>query len=351
MVRPLVVLALLAMTVSPAAGSGAEPKPLVGVPLAGSTGLRLLVASDPPFLLDVDTGSVTPIAGVDVRDNPVLSVHAVGTDAVIWLDRRTRSTQVPEAEIYVVRGGTTVATKIAAAWEVAPAADGRAVWLKSFTDADDCTLRELSLDGSSRGAQRPVPCSTRLVDAGAGTLLLQGSSVVDPESGRVLLRTGGLWAIAGRFALTTSAPPGAFRLTDLRSGERWRLGWPSRIGGVTSQGGIDDAAVRKNGKLVALSFSDPAYQGGGTQVTDVWLLDPATRRFRHLPDMPAAVSLKFTSMTWTTDGRLVMLAETGGRNVVAVWRPGQSRIAVRPVRLPPRTSGSDSFVAWVQARR
>lgn len=41
------------------------------------------------------------------------------------------------------------------------------------------------------------------------------------------------------------------------------------------------------------------------------------RRFRHLPDMPAAVSLKFTSMSWTSDGRLVMLARTAGREVVA----------------------------------
>jgi hypothetical protein len=79
-------------------------------------------------------------------------------------------------------------------------------------------------------------------------------------------------------------------------------------------------------------------------VTDVWLLDPATRRFRHLPDMPAIVDLKFTSMAWTSDGRLVMLAQSVGRTVVAVWRPGQKRVAVKPVRLPRRDGGSDSFV-------
>jgi hypothetical protein len=372
MLRSLVVLALFAAIVSTSASSGVqggssrrarmvssfssataftqfEPKPLRGVQLVGSTGLRLLVASDPPFLLNVDTGSVKPISGLQVRDKPVLSVLAVGRDAVVWLDRRVPA-KVPAAEVYVVRSGATVAKRIASAWDVAPAADGRAVWLKSFTAARRCILRELRLDGRTRRAPRWVLCSTRLVDAGARALLVRGSSAVDPSTGRVLLRTGGLWAMAGHFALTTDASHGRLSLTDLHGGDRWRLGWPSRIGGGGSQGGTDEAAVQKNGKLVALAFSDPAYRGGGTQVTDVWLLDPATRRLRHLPDMPATVALKFTSMTWTSDGRLVILAESGGRDVVAVWRPGKSRIAVRPVRLPARESGSDSFVAWVGAR-
>jgi hypothetical protein len=59
--------------------------------------------------------------------------------------------------------------------------------------------------------------------------------------------------------------------------------------------------------------------------------------------MPAVVSLKQTSMAWTDDGRLVLLAESGRREVVAVWRPGQARLALKTVRLPERASGSDSF--------
>lgn len=149
--------------------------------------------------------------------------------------------------------------------------------------------------------------------------------------------------MAGRFVMTLVGSHGPITLTDLRSGERWHLTWPSEIG-AAGQGGTDHAAVHANGKLVALAFSDPAYEGGGTQVTDVWLLDPFSRRFTHLPDMPAAVSLKFTSMSWTTDGRLVILGRTAQGEVVAVWQPGQKRIAVRQIRLPARNSGSDSFV-------
>ena len=340
-VRWLLVLAIVAALAGSALA--AQPSPLRGVPLAGQTGLRLLVAADPPFLLDVDTGRVKPIAGVQVRDRPVLSVLAVGKDAVVWLARRARGAL--RAEIYVVRRGATNATRLATAWDVASSADGRAVWLKSFADARHCTLRELGLDGRERRRARRVPCSTRLLGVGGGALLLQGSSVIDPRNGRTVSRSGGPWAVAGRFALTGGSR-GGLALKDLSTGGRWQLGWPSAVGGPTSQGGVDQAVVRADGRLVAVSFSDPAWQGGGSQVTDVWLLHPATRRFEHLPDMPAFVSLKFTSMSWTSDGQLVMLARTAQHDLVAVWRPGQKRIEVRHVRLPDRNSGSDSFVVW-----
>jgi hypothetical protein len=323
--------------------TGAAPPPLHGVPLTGHTGLRLLVANDPPLLVDVDSGRSTPVTGLQLRGEPVLSVLPVGKDAVVWLARRTRG--LLQAEIFVVRQGTAKATRLATAWQVAPSADGRAVWLTSFVDGRDCTLRELGLDGHVRRRARRLPCSTRLVDTGSGGLLVQGSSVVDPATGRTLLRSGGIQAVANGFALTGDSNSG-LALTDLRTGEHWRLASPSRVGGPTSQGGIDQTAVAPDGKLIAVSFSDPAWQGGGTQVTDIWLLDPSNRRFQHLPGMPAAVALKATSMSWARGERLVMLAQTAQRNVVAVWQPGQRQLKVRRLQLPERNSGSDSFVVW-----
>jgi len=329
---------------SPAAMvSPALPKPLRGVPLIGATGLRLLVADDPPILFDVDTGRITPVSGLSVRGNPVLSVPAVGKEAVVWLDRRAPTKKVPTAEIYVVRRGGSTAKRIASGWDIAPAADNRAVWVKSFADTRHCFLRELALSGRQL-RRRPVPCSSRLIDGGSGALLVQGSSVVDPLTMRTLLRTGGVWAVAGNYALTSAGCCQPLTLTDLRSGKRRQLAWPSKITGV------DQAAAQPNHKLVAVDFADPAYQGGGTQVTDAWLLDPATGRIVHLPDMPADVALKFTSMSWTSDGRLVWLAQTAGHDVVAVWRPGEKRIAARRARLPVRDSGSDSFVVWAVTR-
>ena len=60
--------------------------------------------------------------------------------------------------------------------------------------------------------------------------------------------------------------------------------------------------------------------------------------------MPAFVHLKATDMNWTSDGRLVILAEDDRRTAVAVWRPGGRRLAVRAIDLPERDRSSDSFV-------
>ena len=77
----------------------------------------------------------------------------------------------------------------------------------------------------------------------------------------------------------------------------------------------------------------------------MWLLDTQTGELTQLPGMPAFVSLKRTNMAWTDDGRLVLLAESSAKDIVAVWRPGEQRIATKTVHLPERTSGSDSFAA------
>ncbi|HEV8686766.1 MAG TPA: hypothetical protein VGQ84_05780, partial [Gaiellaceae bacterium] len=103
-------------------------------------------------------------------------------------------------------------------------------------------------------------------------------------------------------------------------------------------------AVDPRGRFIALAFGDPAWHGGGQQALDVWLLDTKTAKLTQVPGMPAFVSLKRTTMAWTHDGRLVLLAEGGGKEMVAIWRPGGQRLALKIVELPDRTSsGSDSF--------
>ncbi len=59
--------------------------------------------------------------------------------------------------------------------------------------------------------------------------------------------------------------------------------------------------------------------------------------------MPAFVSLKRTSLAWTDDGRLVLFGEDNGKDVVAVWGPGERRLALKTLQLPERYGASDSF--------
>jgi hypothetical protein len=266
----------------------------------------------------------------------VVSVRRVGRDAIVWIDDQTRRESVPRAEIFVLRRGVGVAKRVASGWEVAGSADGRGVWVKAYVRSRRCVLREVDFRGHLRRAARRVPCTARLIDVGRAVVVM-GQTVTDPATKRVLSRTG-VWAIAGRFALTSSTSPRRLVLTDLQDGASWQLPWPSPIGGR------DHFAVPRNQSRLALGFADPAYEGSGTQVMDLWTLDARTRVLEHVPDMPSAVSLKFTSVAFTADERLVILGESAGRRLVALWRAGQERLAVRIVRLPAPNGGSDSFV-------
>ena len=338
--RPSVLVSALAVTavagVPSAAGLG-EPSPLRGVPLSGPTGLRLLVPARPPYVFDADTGEVRIVRGVDVRGTPTVWTFAAGADAVVGVDRFRRG--VPAADFYVVRRSSGDAVRIAVGAQAAPAG-ADSIWLKTYRSRQHCMLRQIGLTGRSTRRPRRIPCSARLVDAGGTALVVHGRTTSDPRTGKTLVRGREIRAIAGSVALASAEAPRPVPLIHLRTRHRWGLRWPSSIRY------LDSPAVHPNGRLVAVGFADPSYRGGGTQVSDVWLLDVTTRTFTHLPDLPAEVSLKSTSMRWTVDGRLVWLGASGGQEILAVWKPGDKRIAVRPVQIPRRDAGSDSFVVW-----
>ncbi len=325
------VLALVARPAAPVTDSAREPGPLRGVPLRGKTGLRLLVAAKRPFVLAVDTGRVTVVRSVRPVDPGTLSVEGVGgRAAVVVVGSPSR------ADIYAVRSGGRV-TRLGVGAGVAPDPNNRAVWIKSFVDRRRCELRQVGLDGRLMRARRPFACASTLAPGGSLGLVVNRTRVLDPVTGRTVLRTRwGVIAAAGR-KLVLAGPGKQFTLTDGVTRSERRLRWPSVLTGI---GG---AAVDPRGRFVALGFADPAWQGGEKQALDVWLLDMQTGSLAQLPGMPAFVSLKATSMAWTDDGRLVLLAEAGGREVVAVWRPGQTQLALKALRLPKRDSGSDTF--------
>jgi len=344
----LLTALLVAATAARASGStsgndalpSSVPRPLHGVTTGGRTGLRLIVADNPPFLLDVDSDRITPIRGLPSVGDPVLAVSPVGDNTLVWIDHPRRDT-TPRGQFYVIRHNSTRAVSLTSGWQAAPSRNGRALWLVRYTGAHHCALSELSLAGRTLRPAEPVACSTQLIDSGGGPILVNGNTATDPATGKAILRGSALWALSDGYALSSNTYHAPLTLTNLQTGSSRRLPWPSRIGGT------DQAAVDPRTGLIALDFADPAYGGSGTQVTDMFLLDPRTGHFTHLPDMPAAVHLKATSMAWTNDGRLITLAETGSettpRILVAIWRQGQERLHIRPVDVPTRTSGSDSF--------
>lgn len=338
---PLIALALAAIIGLSARAAPStlhrsrEPVPLRGVPLRGETGLRLLVADNPPFVLDVDTGSVTPLPGVPAMNRGVLWVVGVAGRAAVVVAQ-----SAPDAKLYAVRGRGPLVSYLGTGRDVTPASDGRAVWITSFVSRSHCALRQVGLDGREIRAPRAFPCrSTSDPPGGSLGLVVRRTLVLDPLTGRTVLKTRWGVLVAAGEHLLLAGPGKRFTLMNAATRAQRRLPWPSILTG------IDQPAVDPRGRLVALAFADPAWKGGGKQALDVWLLDTQTGELTQLPGMPAFVSLKRTSMAWTHDGRLVLLGESSGKDIVAVWRPGQRRVAVKTVHLPERTSGSDSVAA------
>jgi hypothetical protein len=330
-------------------------RPLQGVPLRGPSGLRLLVANDPtPLVVDVDTGATRPITGVPAADDRSTHVESVGEDAVVVSRRDCRGSACDADSVaYVVRHGSTVATRLAAAMDVESSRDGRGVWLLSRKDATHCALGQVGLDGQPRRPTRPMPCEAVLIEEIPAGLLVYGSA---PRSGgdpySALVTADGAvrrlpqvvdGVAGGDLVLGTVEPGRLVALTDLRSGVSHRLPWPSRLDAHVMGliGGHPD------GRLAHVAFY-PAHSGA-EQTLDVWLLDITTRRWQRLPDMPLRLAPNKPQLRWTADGRLLLLAGLADdlTTVVAVWRPGEPRVAVRHLKLPelaPR--GGFRFVIW-----
>jgi hypothetical protein len=316
-----------------AAGSAArEPVPLAGAPLEGKTGIRLVVADVSAFVLDVDTGKVTRVRGVPVVRRGTLAVVGVGGRAAVVVAHSGRNGQVYAAEAAARRF-----VSLGAGRDVVPATDGRSVWVKSVVDRSRCTLRRMGIDGRELDAPASFRCRSTIAAGGSLGLIVNRTRMVDPVTRRTVLRTRwGILAAAGR-RLVLAGPDRQLALLDGATGRERRLRWPS----VVTM--LDQPAVDPRGNLVALAFATPAWKGRGRQVLDVWLLDTRTGRLVQLPGMPAFVALKATSLAWTQDGRLVLLGESEERDVFAVWRPGQRRLALKLLELPLRGGGSDTF--------
>jgi hypothetical protein len=328
---------------------------LPGVPLLGRSGLRLLVASDPtPFVLDVDTGAIQPVTGLPTADDRSVHVESVGEDAVVVSGRDCRGSDCDADSVaYLVRRGGTVATRLGAALDVESSRDGRGVWLLSRQDPTHCALGQVGLVGQPRRPTRPVPCDAVLIDEIPAGLLVYGSG---PRSGggphSALVTADGAFrrlpmvvdgVAGGNLVLSTVEPGKLIALTDVRSRVSHRLPWPSKL---------DDHVMgliegHPDGRLANVAFY-PAHSSA-EQTLDVWLLDITTRRWRQLPDMPLRLAPSKPQLRWTADGRLLLLAGLADdpASLVAVWRPGEPRIAVRRVQLPePGRRGGFRFVIW-----
>jgi hypothetical protein len=337
-----------AVSAAPAPPSAAEAPAgyLHGRPLAGPTGLRLLVAGNPPRLLDVDRGTSRRVGGLPAGEDG-FGVAPLGDGAVVTGDR----------EVFVLPRGAGRATPVGNGINAVASLDGRGVWL--LEHGRRCTLREVGLEGRARRSPMRVPCGTGLLaDTPSGLLVWideadgdQRLALLDPGTGHPVgryapvARHAEVHGVAGDLVL--SAGParhaGPFTLTDRRTGARHKLARPTPRG----QAGLGQ--LSPDGRLLAVEFADVSWDRVKGQVSDIWLLDLPTRRWRRLPGMPLITAVKFMSMEWTGDGRLVLVGDFDRfGEAMAVWRPGQDQLAIKRLDLP-EYGGSDTFVVWSAA--
>jgi hypothetical protein len=339
----LVVLALTA-TARPA---GPLPR-LSGPAPTGPTHLQLIVSGAPPFIYDVDANAVREVAGVVTSPHSVLSVMPSGKGALAAVWQATCDPCAGEItysrawEAFRIRRDGSV-RRAGGGWSVAPARNSTAVWALRRGNDRKCRLKLLP---SARPSVR-MRCALLDRDTEDGMVVwtANGQALVDKRTGRTRASARRLEPLHGELALEETGEElleeNRLSLVDLATGARRPLKWPSILRG------LDEIAVQPHGPLVAVGFGDPAYPGPA-QAADVWMLDTETGEFSHLPGFPAQVRLKFSSMAWTSDDRLVLLVESGERTVLAVWRPGSPTLPLRQLKLPPRSGGSDTFVPLVR---
>ena len=242
--------ACIALAVAAAVPAAArEPAPLRGTPL-GPTGLRLVVADVPPFVLDVDSGAVTRLRGVDVAVDGILWVLGVSRHAaVVVADARDPNTA--NKRLYKVSDGHARVTPLGSARDVTPDAAGRGIWATRQSGRSACTLGRIGLD-ARRSASRAIPCNWLITPGGALGLVVHRTSVIDPfTAGEVLATTQGILAVAGRSLLL--AGPGEpsskdyeITLEDTATGMERRLRRPGQIGSWASRRSIPAAATSRS---------------------------------------------------------------------------------------------------------
>ena len=224
-----------------------------------------------------------------------------------------------------------------------PRSTGAGVWL--LQRGRRCALREVGLDSLARRPPRRVPCTIGLLaDTPLGLLVWtepaadgEKSALLDPGTGRVVARYPEVLGVVGDLVLWGDQERGAgpFTLTNRRTGARHRVPRPTPHGLAaaptagcwpSSSSTCRGPACRARWTTLAAGPPDPP------------LAAPA--------GTPLITGVKFMSMQWTADGRLVLAGdfERFGEAVV-VWRPGQDHLAIKRLDLPDY-AGSDTFVAF-----
>jgi hypothetical protein len=232
----------------------------------------------------VDRRSAQPITGLPTDGDRGVAVTAVGSEALVASIRFCERCRDGDGT-YVVRHGSTAATRLGSTSAAIGSRDGEGVWLLSRRGRS-CTIREVGLDGRLRRAAQPIACRTELIAELPAGLLVSSvgplgrdahSALLEPTGQVVRVGAPGVQPVVGNLVLSGADRHTPLVLHDVSTGAKRTLSWPSRrmyeLAEVTGDSGGRFAIVR-------FARFSPEHR------LDMWVLDTQSRRWQHLPACP-----------------------------------------------------------------
>jgi len=311
---------------------------LDGVPGRGPAGLRVLVGGRHPGVLDLATGRLSPLARVLTHPDDVVAFdHLRGlTTAVLHNPGRLRYRGA------VLTGGGRV-TDLGPLLGLLPMRDGTVLTqdCAGGGGTGPCVLTSRAATGAVRW-KRTIQRQLELVrDTPSGLLVraYQGdlggvARLEDARSGQVLRELGRTYHVLGAddghvvFQPAGCAANCGLVLVELASGDaRWLPETPGRPSVATLSPDGRQLAIGYAG-LFPDDHSPTRQRDGYAVVMDL----VGANQWQPVPGLSTAAD-STPLPVWAPDGRVVIAVSDGGVGRFAVWRPGEGRFTVLPIRL------------------
>lgn len=308
-------------------------------PLAEATGIRLLVGGAGQTEVDLDTGSVTPVAGLGLSSGTFVLAQQPAGAAVQYL---TTATCNSGADVVRVAKGQRAVTVFSEPFSAALYPDGAGGIWSTQLDAAGTTLDDgqfqidlVRLDKPGRVplpvGYQPVAVQANVVVAAAGqpNSTAQKLVVYDLAARRVVRDLGPALSLAesqGKLLWLTrpcqSGTPCPLHSYDLDAGTE-SVHDHSLPTGTDLTGGVLSADHDRLAFTLSRGSEDPRYYGGaGGTPADVMVLNLASDVLESVPnlELPPGTTV---STTFSRDGSwLVMALDLGHGPRLLLWRSG-----------------------------